>query len=285
MTRLRGLLIAFAALGALVFAAPALAATPNAPSIQIVRGAFSPATVTIKAGGSITLVNMDGVDHTITSPAAKIGPTLLHPTDNLSALFPNAGTFAVTDAQNAAIKPTVVVENAAIATVHLAASPKGVIAGHSATLRGTISPAAGGQQVRVEAQACGSSTFSGVKTLTTAGNGAFALKVTPLSNTSYRVRYGEGNATVSVQVRPKLVLRKIGARRYAVTVTGAEGKLVSVQSRPSGKGWRPVGKTRLRKSVAHFTLQVAPGTLVRASVDPKLAGACLGTGVSNAVRA
>jgi plastocyanin len=283
MTRLRALTVLLAAFGVLA-AAPSYGATPNAPSVQIARGTFTPATVTIKAGGSITILNSDSVDHTITSPAAKIPPTILHPTDNVAQAFPTPGTYVVTDAQNPNLKLTVVVE-AAGATVSLSIAPKAVQAGKSATLRGSISTGAAGQQVRVEAQTCGSSVFAGVKTLTTGSGGSFSLAVKPSSNTTYRVRFGDGTATVGAQVSPLLRLRKTGARTYVVTVAGAKTKVVAIQTRPSGKGWRPTGRARVSGGVAHFTLQAAPGTRVRASVDSAAAGTCLGTGVSNVVSA
>src|SRR4051794_11381391 len=129
MTRMRALTVVLAAVGVLV-AAPSYGATPNAPSVQIVRGAFNPTSVTIKAGGSITILNNDSVDHTIASPAAKLPTTLLHPTDNVAQAFPTQGTYVITDAQNVNLKLTVVVE-AAGATVSLAAAPKAVKAGTS----------------------------------------------------------------------------------------------------------------------------------------------------------
>jgi plastocyanin len=283
MTRMRALTVLLAAVGVLI-AAPSYGATPNAPSVQIARGTFTPSSVTIKAGGSITILNSDSVDHTITSPAAKIPPTLLHPTDNVAQAFPTPGTYVITDAQNPNLRLTVVVEEAG-ATVSLSIAPKAVQAGRSATLRGSLSTGAAGQQVRVEAQSCGASTFTGVKTLTTGNGGSFSLAVRPRSNTTYRVRFGDGTATVGAQVSPLLRLRKTGARSYVVTVAGAKAKVIAVQTRPPGKGWRPTGRSRVTGGVARFTLQAAPGTRVRASVDSAAAGGCLGTGISNVVSA
>ena len=67
--------------------APAAAGTP----VTIANFAFSPADVTIKAGGSVTWTNNDSVPHTVTGSDFDSGPIAQGAT--FSHTFPTAGSF------------------------------------------------------------------------------------------------------------------------------------------------------------------------------------------------
>ena len=67
--------------------APADAGT----AVTIANFAYSPADVTIKAGGSVTWTNNDSVPHTVTGPDFDSGPIAQGAT--FSHTFPTAGSF------------------------------------------------------------------------------------------------------------------------------------------------------------------------------------------------
>jgi plastocyanin len=269
-----------AAIASFVFAAPALA---NA-DVQITQAGFQPAALTIGAGESVNWVNRDTVDHTLVSTAAKLQSPKLTPSDNFGFTFTTPGTFTVTDASAPSIAMTITVTAARLVSVHLAVAPKAVLAGGAATLRGTISTHESGKPVRIEAQTCGSSSFAGIRTVTTGTGGMFALSVRPKSSTTYRVRYVTGQATVRAEVRPRLLLRRTGSGRFSARLSGAKGRTIAVQVR-SGGGWKSAGSARLHGSTATFRLPAGTTGRVRVSIDSKSTGACLATGVSNVVSA
>lgn len=278
MARLRTATTLIPTIASLVFAAPALA---NA-DVQITRAGFQPAALSIAAGESVNWVNNDTVDHTLVSTAAKLQSPKLTPTDSFGFTFATPGTFTVSDAGTPGLAMTIAVTPARLVSVRLSIAPKAVVSGSAASLRGTISTHESGKPVRIEAQSCGSSTFTGVKTVTTGGGGAFALAVKPGSNTTYRVRYETGQATAAAQVSPRLVLRRLGGGAFSAHLTGAKGRTIAVQVR-SGSGWKSAGSARLHGRAATFRLPAGTTGKVRVSIDSKSTGACLADGVSNVV--
>ena len=73
-------------------AAPAPAATV---SVRIVNFKFTPATMTIKAGTTVTWTNSDAVGHTVNFHANGINsPSVLNQGDKFSHTFSTAGTYA-----------------------------------------------------------------------------------------------------------------------------------------------------------------------------------------------
>jgi len=281
MTHLRGISVAIAAVAALAFAALSLAATPNAPSIQIVKGGFSPAAVTINAGGSITILNKDTVDHTLSAPAVGLAMTTLHPDDNVAQTFPTAGKFTITDSTGLAL--VVNVTAAEIPTVHLNLQPKAVVFGTWLKVRGKLDPVAGANSVSIKQQPCGSQKFTTAKTVRTDGGGAFIASLRPKSNTVYQVQVGSSKATVAAHVSPKLVLRKQGGGKFMLAVNGpATGSAVSIQTRTGGH-WTVITTVKVTGVTKQLALDVKPGTMLRASMNTHQAGQCLDAGISNEV--
>jgi plastocyanin len=266
MTISRGLTLIVGALGALAFAAPSFAAD-NATQVQIDHGAFTPSSVRIAAGGSVSWVNRDTVDHRLSAPDAKLDSPTLTPTDSFAFTFPTTGTFTVTDSTG--LTMTVVVGAAEFGTW--------------TKVLGNLDPGSSGQKVTVQQQACGNQTWTRAKTVATRGGGSFAASVRPRNNTVYRVTVGSSKATVAVHVTPKLVLRKLANGRYKLTVNGpATGSRVSIQTR-SGSHWKIVTTVRVQGASKLLTLNLKRGTTVRASMSEQQAGQCLDAGVSNRV--
>src|ERR1051325_3980727 len=86
---------------AVVGIAPALAQAAN---ITITKTGFSPASVTIHPGESVTWTNSDAVDHQLTSTKASLASPVMHTGQNYSFTFATAGTFPVTDLLNKKVK-------------------------------------------------------------------------------------------------------------------------------------------------------------------------------------
>jgi amicyanin len=78
--------------------APAPAAGPavTAPvAVGIVNFKFTPATVTVKAGTTVTWTNKDGIGHTVNFHANGINsPSILNQGDKFSHTFNTPGTYA-----------------------------------------------------------------------------------------------------------------------------------------------------------------------------------------------
>jgi plastocyanin len=70
-------------------------ATPTAAgtTVDIKNFAFSPVTVTISNGQTVTWTNMDSVSHTVTSTTGVFDSGPISPGQTFSYTFNNAGTF------------------------------------------------------------------------------------------------------------------------------------------------------------------------------------------------
>jgi amicyanin len=68
--------------------------TPVASNaVQIKKFAFSPATVTVKAGSTVVWTNSDPVQHDITFDSGGIASSVLNHNDTFSHTFQAAGTY------------------------------------------------------------------------------------------------------------------------------------------------------------------------------------------------
>ena len=69
-------------------------ATPVATdAVHIKNFAFSPATVTVKAGSTIVWTNDDSIQHDVTFDGGGIASSTLNHNDTFSHTFPTAGTY------------------------------------------------------------------------------------------------------------------------------------------------------------------------------------------------
>jgi amicyanin len=72
----------------------ASASTPVATNaVDITNFAFSPATITVKAGSTVVWTNDDSIQHDITFDGGDIASNDLNHNDTFSHTFPTAGTF------------------------------------------------------------------------------------------------------------------------------------------------------------------------------------------------
>lgn len=112
---MRRLLIrtALAAGLALMVAGSAAGADGN---VTIKGFAFTPATVTVTAGDSVTWTNEDSAGHTATGEGASFGTGIINPTASATVTFNTAGTFRYYCSPHREMLGTVVVVPAAPAT-------------------------------------------------------------------------------------------------------------------------------------------------------------------------
>lgn len=93
-------------------------ATTEENAVTITSRGFEPATITIKAGKTVTWVNNDSVTHQVNSavhPTHQVYPPLnsvglLKPRESKSLTFPQAGSFKYHDHLNPSLTGTVVVK-------------------------------------------------------------------------------------------------------------------------------------------------------------------------------
>jgi plastocyanin len=88
-------------------ASPAPAPTPALVTIQ--DFAFSPATVTIPQGGSVTWKNLDTASHTATDAKGSFDSGNLDTGKSFTYTFTKAGTYAIICSYHASMHGTVIV--------------------------------------------------------------------------------------------------------------------------------------------------------------------------------
>jgi hypothetical protein len=188
-----------------------------------------------------------------------------------------------------------------LTTLTLMLSLSTVEFGKGVTLRGAVRDAAAGQPVQIMSQSCGFTTPVQIATVKTAGNGAYTFTLMPARDATFSARSG-GAASPErhVGVRPAIVLKRVGARAFAVELSVGAGdyftKNVTLERYEAAKKlWRPLASGSLhRKSdigaliaVSATTIHatVKPGTRVRASVGSATLGQCYRPGYSAVVTA
>lgn len=91
--------------------------TSGANADVTIKGfAFTPATITVAAGGSVTWTNEDSAGHTATAEDGSFGTGLIMPTASASVTFTTPGTFRYYCSPHRSMLGTVVVVPAAPAT-------------------------------------------------------------------------------------------------------------------------------------------------------------------------
>jgi len=90
--------------------APADLPTASEANIEIKDFSFSPATVTIKAGGTVTWTQRDSVKHDITADDGSFTSPLLSEGESWSRTFDNPGTYAFHCNPHQRMKGTIIVE-------------------------------------------------------------------------------------------------------------------------------------------------------------------------------
>src|SRR5918996_4983145 len=282
----------------LVLALATLAAAPSTlaatQSVALTRSGFVPASVTIAAGDTVTWTNNDTVNRSVVSEAGLFSSGILAPGESFSHTFTQRGTFRNRDGTRTRIRGRVVVR-AAAAAVTLAASRTTLIFGGEVVLSGSISTRLAGQPVTLVARPFG----GGVERvgLTTGTDGVWRYEAQPRIQTAYSAEYlTSTSASTTVNVRPRVSLRKVAATRFAVTVVAGRsfaGK-VGYVARWSVRSQRWVtvrrftlvrSKTSSTVSVASIRVRVSRKTKLRAFLSQAQVQPGYVTGYSNFIRA
>jgi plastocyanin len=265
--------------------------------LTITATGFVPRNATIDAGDVVTWRNADTRAHQVV--VERTCNITIQPGASGSCTFRNAGRFSYREPafRGTAWRGTITVR-AMPRSLTIAARPQTVTYGGTTTLSGAVSSAQANERVSVMAGVCGSTSFATVATVSTAAGGAWTLAAKPLQRTSYQANWRNvSSAQATVNVRPRLTLRKLTRARFLVRVAAAQsfgGKVASLQRYvPSTRRWVRVRFVVLRVisrgsptivSGATVRARVSTGTRVRVVLGQGQAGACYVTGISNTVR-
>jgi plastocyanin len=295
----RLLVLPLAVLAVALVGAVARAATKT---VTISHTGYNPTAVTIATNDTVVFQNSDTVAHTVNfAPTTGIqcsaaAPLVIPAGQSASCTFASAGKFKFSDpaSNKKAFRGTITVTPPLVSSV--TATPKNVLYGHTSTIAGKLGSGQSGQPVQISAQGCtGTSTV--VATVTTTAGGAFSYAAKPVDNTSYTLSSKGLTSSISIGVKPRLHLAKIGAHRYKLKVFAARnflGTRATFQRyRPSLKRWVAVKRVKFHTAVTKsptvitsvkFRSGIKPHLRVRASLGPKQARPCYLPGRSNTIR-
>jgi plastocyanin len=85
-------------------------ASAAADAVSIANFAFSPSTITVKVGSSVTWTNADTAAHTVTADDGSFDSKSLDPGKTFSTTFAKAGTFAYHCTIHTTMTATVIVQ-------------------------------------------------------------------------------------------------------------------------------------------------------------------------------
>lgn len=185
------------------------------------------------------------------------------------------------------------------AGVTIAAAPRTVTFGDSTDLSGAVSPGMAAE-VSVSSQTCSGAPRQ-VRggpplKLESSADGTWSTTVTPLVRTTYLARSGAADSVpLSVEVRPRLTLTKVGKHGFHIHLAAAasfDGKMVLFQ-RQTPFGWKTVKSVMLLFSDSasdaitadrSFRSGIAARERVRVLLTAGQAGDCYTGGASNTIR-
>jgi plastocyanin len=288
---MRSFLVLLGLVGALVVVAPA--ATADRP-IVISAAGFTPRNATINLGDTVTWSNTDTRAHQVV--VDRVCSITIQPAATGTCTFRAAGRFDYREpSQNRnAWRGTITVRAAAVGLT-IAASPRLVTYLGATTLSGAVSTAQPNERVAVRAQACGSTSFASLATVTTTTGGAWTISARPEKTTVYEAQWRGVTARTTATVRPRVSVRKLTRGRFAVRVSAAQafGGKIAVLQRRTSTSWVRVRYVTLRVmggtaptviSGANVRANIRVGTRVRAVIGSAQVGPCYVAGTSNVVR-
>ncbi len=304
---MRKIMLIAIAIASLAIAGAAIAKTV---AVSITKNGYVPNAVTVAAGDTVQFTNSDTVAHQIVfKPTSGVTcvptPLVLQPAQSGTCTFQAAGKYAYSDpnVKGNTFRGTVTVGSApnppAADTLTLAAKPQLLIYGGKVSLSGTLSNQKVGENVDALAKPCGQTAQTKVTTVQTTTGGAFTAVVRPLKNTLYTVKVKSTTSpTVTVNVRPKLRLRKLAAHRYSLRVFAAQsfaGKYGTFQRFNGTLGrWVKVKRVLLRANSTGVAPTVISSVSFRSTIRPRLkirvvlpqlqVGSCYRPGRSNVIR-
>ena len=276
----RLLTAALGGLAALVAAGSIGAATTT---VQITKNGFTPGSVTVTQGDTVTWHNADTKTHQVVADNGTFASPTLAAGASWSYTATKAGKFTYRDAYATTHKGTLTV-NAPPATLSMTSSLSTVIYGSSTQLNGQVSNQLTNEPVTLTAEPSGKGIQS-VQSTMTASNGSFVFGVTPTIATTYTSHWRTANSNpVTVNVAPRVGFGRSGSR-YVAKVTsdiGYAGHYVVLQRRNAVGGWYSFKRIYLGDtSRAVFRATVPKGrSVLRLVLPPSQAGQGYVQGVS-----
>jgi plastocyanin len=271
---MRKLILAFAAVMALMVAGPATAATKT---ISIYASGFSPKSVTVTEGDTVTWVNRDSATHQVLASGGQFVSAILKQGQSFSFTFRAAGIYDYKDELHPKLTGRITVKGAP-PTLTLAASAPIVVYGTKVTLTGVVSSHAAGEQVTIYYQPYPQPNLILRTVVLTAAGGTFSFIVEPQILTTYQASWKGAFATpTTVQVQPLLSLGRSGAWIvHASAGRSFAGRSVQIQRLNTLTGqWVTLAKPQLNaKSSARVTLTLPKGvSKLRVTMSVNQAGA------------
>src|SRR4051794_33519886 len=231
----RLLILPLALVAALTAAAAIGAATTT---VQITKNGFTPSTINVKAGDTVTWHNADTKTHQVVADNGAFASPALAAGASWSFTTTKSGKFAYRDAYATTHKGTLSIA-APPATLTLGASLPTVIYGSATQLNGQVSNQAVNQPVTLSAQAYGKSVQS-VQSTTTQSTGTFIFGVTPTISTTYTAHWRTSSSTpTTVNVAPRVGFGRSGSLFIAKVTSdiGYSGHYVILQKRQANDTW------------------------------------------------
>jgi len=224
---MRKLILALAAVTALSIAGPAGAATKG---INIYASGFSPKSVTITEGDTVTWTNRDSASHQILADKGQFVSPILKKNQSFSYTFKAAGTYTYKDELHPKLAGTVTVKGLP-PSLTLAVSAPIVTYGTQVTLSGVVSSHKAGESVTIYYQPYPQPNPIQRATVLTSDGGNFSFIVAPQVLTNYQAAWKGAYATpTSVQVAPKVTLgRNNGWIIHAAGGRSFAGRAVQLQ--------------------------------------------------------
>jgi hypothetical protein len=207
-------------------------------TVQITKNGFTPATITVTAGDTVTWHNSTTGTHQVVADNGSFASPQLKPGDTWSYTPTKSGKVTYRDSYATSHRGTMNV-NAPPATLSLGASLQTVIYGSSTQLNGQVSNQLSNQPVTLTEQSYGKSAQS-VQSTTTQSNGTFIFGVTPTISTTYTAHYTVSNSNpVTVNVAPRVGFGRSGNLFIAKVTSdiGYSGHYVLLQKKQRTGGW------------------------------------------------
>jgi plastocyanin len=196
-----------AAVAALAVAAPAHAATIT---VTIRSSGFSPSSVTLDHGDSVTWRNADRADHQVVANDGSFASPILGPGKSYTFTFTRGGTYRYHDALKTRLTGTIRVKGPPPSVSFVLSQPI-VVYGTQITLSGQVSNHKTGETVSIEAQEYGQPSPVQLATVVTGPTGTFGYVTTPQQYTTYVARWGSvASGQLLAQVAPKVTLLPFG---------------------------------------------------------------------------
>lgn len=156
-----------------------------------------------------------------------------------------------------AMTPAAAIAAPSPTTVSIAADPLVVTYGSATHLSGAVAPAKA-MKVQVSAESCVNGQTQPLS-LTSTAQGTWTATVTPTSKTVYQAKAKSTDSpALTVQVRPKVALAKVGTHRFRTRISAAQsfGGKIALFQKSTSAGWRTV------KSVVLVELGSGSGTVI-----------------------